>query len=528
MSDGLDTVYETDGALVLGAGIAGLFTALKLAPFPVTVIADSGPGQSGSSAHAQGGIAAAVAAGDTWQSHAADTVAAGAGLTEKKIAELVTREAAARIDDLVGYGAPLDRMADGSFSVSREAAHACARVVHIGGDRAGPEVMKALAAAATNTPSIRIAEGFHAIQLARSDGRITGIFARTGSGAATKLVLFRARYVIFATGGVGALFAVTTNPAEVRGEGLGMAARAGAMIGDPEFVQFHPTAIVGPNDPVTLATEALRGHGAVLTDEAGKRFMTAVHPRAELAPRDVVARAIHRQISAGHKVFLDARTAVGDAFAATFPTVYEGCRAQGIDPASQPIPVAPAAHYHMGGIITDTAGRSTLEGLWAVGECASTGLHGANRLASNSLLEGLVFGARVAADIKGRDVPVAPKSLPAAPDTYHGAPLPPVLRAGMSRMVGLERSRDSLTEALRLIYQVERASGFEATLSNVTATAKLIVAGALARKESRGSHFRSDYPQTDETATRTALTLSLAEKIADAALSGATPNTHMR
>ncbi|MGB8600576.1 MAG: L-aspartate oxidase, partial [Rhizomicrobium sp.] len=445
-----------------------------------------------------------------------------------RIAELVTREAGARIDDLFAMGAPFDKMADGTFSVSREAAHSCARVVHIGGDRAGPEVMKTLAAVAAGTPSVTLMQGFHAIELAVSDGRVIGLFARTGSGPATKLVLFRAPKVIFATGGVGALFAVTTNPPEVRGEGLGMAARAGALIGDPEFVQFHPTAIAGPNDPAPLATEALRGHGATLIDETGKRFMLGKYGRAELEPRDVVARAIHRHIAAGHKVFLDARQAIGDAFAEEFPTVFEACQAQGVDPAKEPIPVAPAAHYHMGGIITNEQGRSNLEGLWAVGECASTGLHGANRLASNSLLEGLVFGARVAADVRDKETVAVPASLPDAPERYQPAPLPQILRAGMSRLLGLERTGAGMTEALRLIYQVERASAFEASLLNVTAAAKLIAAGALTRKESRGSHFRSDYPQTEESATRTVLTLSLAEKIADAALAAGSENRHMR
>lgn len=521
MTSRIDNVFEVEGALILGAGVAGLFTALKLAPYPALVIAEGQPGITGSSAHAQGGIAAAVAAGDSPASHAADTVAAGAGLTDPAIAQLVTAEAPARIADLAAMGAPFDRLADGSFSVSREAAHACARVVHVGGDRAGPEVMKTLAATAALTPSVRILQGFHAIELAMEDGRVAGLFARTGQGSSSRLVLFRAAKVVFATGGVGSLFAVTTNPPEVRGEGLGMAARAGAVIGDPEFVQFHPTAIAGPNDPAPLATEALRGHGAVLIDETGRRFMQGVHPMAELAPRDVVARAIHRQIAAGHKVFLDARQAVGAAFAATFQTVYESCRAQGVDPAVEPIPVAPAAHYHMGGIVTDTAGRSSLEGLWAAGECASTGLHGANRLASNSLLEGLVFGARVAQDVREKAVPAVTRHLPAAPERFQIAPLPMRLREAMTRLVGLERNADTLREAMTRVVQIERAAGYAPSLLNVTATAKLIVAGAIARRESRGSHFRTDCPHTAATGVRTFLTLAEAEKIADAALAEA-------
>ena len=397
----IDNVIETDGALILGAGIAGLFTALKLAPLPCLVLAGSRPGASGSSAWAQGGIAAAVSESDDWRDHAADTMAAGAGLCDAKIVEMVAREAPDRIADLVAYGTPFDRDENGNLALGLEAAHSRPRIVHVGGDRAGAEISRTLAARALATPSIRMLEGFHAVELALEKGRVTGLFARCGSGSDARLVLFRARAVVFATGGLGALYAVTTNPLEARGEGLGMAARAGALIADPEFVQFHPTAIDIGRDPAPLATEALRGEGATLIDETGRRFMAAIHPDAELAPRDIVARAIHRQISGGHKVFLDCRQAVGAAFAEHFPTVYASCLSAGIDPALQPIPVAPAAHYHMGGIASDRNGRSSLEGLWVVGECAATGLHGANRLASNSLLEGLVFGARVAENVRG-------------------------------------------------------------------------------------------------------------------------------
>ena len=303
----IDNVIETDGALILGAGIAGLFTALKLAPFPALVLAGSRPGASGSSAWAQGGIAAAVGQGDDWRSHAADTMAAGAGLCDQEIVNLVAREAPERIADLVAMGTPFDRDANGALALGREAAHSHARIVHVAGDRAGAEISRTLAARALATPSIRILEGFHAVELAMEDGRAVGLFARHGTGADARLVLFKARAVIFATGGLGALYAVTTNPLEARGEGLGMAARAGALIADPELVQFHPTAINIGRDPAPLATEALRGEGAILINDKGERFMLAAHPDAELAPRDVVARAMHLQIAGGHCVFLDCR-----------------------------------------------------------------------------------------------------------------------------------------------------------------------------------------------------------------------------
>jgi len=272
----IDSIVETDGALVLGAGIAGLFTALKLAPMPSVVLAGTRPGLSGSSAWAQGGIAAAVGENDSWQSHAADTIAAGAGLCDRTIVELVAREAPDRIQDLIAFGAPFDRKSDGSLALGREAAHSLPRIVHVKGDGAGAAISATLAARAHESNAITLLEGFHAVELAMEGGRVTGIFARAGLGPDARLILFRARAVVLATGGLGALYAVTTNPLEARGEGLGMAARAGAMIADPEFVQFHPTAIAVGRDPAPLATEALRGEGAVLVNGRGERFR---HPQ---------------------------------------------------------------------------------------------------------------------------------------------------------------------------------------------------------------------------------------------------------
>jgi L-aspartate oxidase len=502
----IDNIVETDGALILGAGIAGLFTALKLAPMPSIVLAGTRPGLSGSSAWAQGGIAASVGEGDSWQSHAHDTMVAGAGLCDAKVVDLVAQEASSRIDDLLGLGAPFDRASDGSLALGREAAHSRARIVHVKGDGAGAAISATLAARANEATSITLLEGFHAVELAMENGRVTGLFARSGLGAHARLILFRARAVILATGGLGALYGVTTNPLEARGEGLGMAARAGALIADPEFVQFHPTAIAVGRDPAPLATEALRGEGAVLVNDQGERFMTRIHNDAELAPRDIVARAIHRQIVSGRKVFLDCSTAIGADFAHHFPTVFGACMAAGIDP------VAPAAHYHMGGIATDCHGRASLPGLWAVGECASTGLHGANRLASNSLLEGLVFGARVADDVRGHLAAGVMRGVPPAPERFASPAPPHVLRGAMSRDVALERNEDGLRHALSVIARLETTSA-EPALLNMTAAAKLVTAAALARTESRGGHWRSDYPQSAN-ATRTFMTLADAERIA--------------
>ena len=515
MAQQIDNIVETDGALILGAGIAGLFTALKLAPMPSIVLAGTRPGLSGSSAWAQGGIAAAVGKDDSWQSHARDTIVAGAGLCDPAMVDLVAWEAPARIDDLVRYGVPFDRNPDGSLAVGREAAHSLPRIVHVKGDGAGAAISATLAARAAQTNCITLLEGFHAIELAMEGGRVTGIFARSGIGSDARLILFRARAVILATGGLGALYAVTTNPLEARGEGLGMAARAGAQIADPEFVQFHPTAIDIGRDPAPLATEALRGEGAVLVNGRGERFMIAVHKDAELAPRDIVARAIHRQIAAGEKTFLDCRTAIGADFAHHFPTVYAACMSGGIDPATQLIPVAPAAHYHMGGIASDVHGRSSLPGLWVVGECASTGLHGANRLASNSLLEGLIFGARVADDVRGRLAAGAMRGIPPAPPRFASPAPPHVLRDAMSRHVALERDAEGLRAALGVITRLQTASS-EPALLNMAAAAKLVAAGALARRESRGGHWRTDFPKAEETGTRTFMTLADADRIAAA------------
>jgi L-aspartate oxidase len=512
MSRAVDNIVECKGALILGAGVAGLFTALKLAPFPSLVLAGTRPGASGSSAWAQGGIAAAVGADDSWQSHAEDTLAAGAGLCDPEIAAMVAREAAARIDDLVGFGAPFDRSTDGALALGREAAHSARRIVHIKGDRAGAEISRTLAERALASPFITLLEGFHAIELALEDGRVCGLFARHGAGAHARLILFRAPAVVFATGGLGALYAVTTNPLEARGEGLGMAARAGAMIADPEFVQFHPTAIAVGRDPAPLATEALRGEGAILVDETGRRFMTEVHREAELAPRDVVARAIHREIAAGHKTYLDCTTAIGDAFASRFPTVYAACKSAGIDPATQQIPVAPAAHYHMGGIASDRHGRSSLPGFWVVGECASTGLHGANRLASNSLLEAFVFGARAARDIEANVKTRRGHGTPPAPKRFASPAPPHVLRDAMTRFVGVERDEADLNRALKIIDQVERAGGAEPALLNMTAAARLVTVAALERRESRGGHYRTDFPRTSDVGQRTSMTLADSEQ----------------
>ncbi|CAN7615622.1 L-aspartate oxidase [Devosia sp. LjRoot16] len=502
-----DNVLNADGALIVGAGLAGLFCALKLAPRPVTVISPVPLGNGASSAWAQGGVAAAVGPGDTSHAHAVDTEIAGAGIVDEDEAESVTAEAAARIEDLARWGTPFDRDELGHYVLSKEAAHSRNRVVRVEGDRAGYAIMQAIIAEVRKTPSIRIVEGLTVVDLARADGRIIGVYARKLGDRYAEPVLIRARATVLAAGGLGGLYAVTTNPSGVRGHAMGMAARAGALIADPEFVQFHPTAIATGADPAPLATEALRGEGAILVNDLGERFMPAIHPDAELAPRDIVARANYRQIKAGRKVFLDTREAIGARILTAFPTVAKYCTDFGIDPVTQLIPVTPAAHYHMGGVKVEANGRSSLPGLWAAGECSSTGLHGANRLASNSLLEAVVYGARIAADISGLE----PLRSPLAP--FPGIGWDPVegeaveerlrnhisvkeLRRTMTDLVGVERNATDLRTALRRIAEIEAtAQGVTRSFLNMTTSATLVAAGALQREESRGGHFRTDFPE---------------------------------
>ena len=518
-----DAKSRPGDVVIIGAGLAGLFTALKLAPLPVTVIAAAPLGEGASSVWAQGGIAAAVGEGDSPAKHAVDTIAAGDGIVDETIAGLVASEAPDRIRDLLEYGVPFDRDLAGHYVLSKEAAHTEKRVVRVSGDRAGAAIMQALIATVRNTPSIRLLEGYEADDLIHENGHVEGVRlirpAALGNGT---YQFVPACAVVLATGGVGGLFAVTTNPSYAKGEAIAMAARAGAVIADAEFVQFHPTAIDVGIDPAPLATEALRGEGATLVNSAGERFMFKSDPRGELASRDIVARGVFAEIAAGRGAYLDCRTAIGPRFNTSYPTVAAHCRSAGIDGAKELIPVAPAEHYHMGGIATDERGRTSVAGLWAVGEAACTGLHGANRLASNSLLEAVVFGARVAADImqllpSGRTGPfVVPKRIAGV-----RAPGPELrtlaiarLRAVMTKHAGVVRTAKGLRTALDELGTFEEDAKNDSVLANMVLTARLITAAALQRKESRGGHFRSDYPKrSDALAKRTFMTLASLEEL---------------
>jgi L-aspartate oxidase len=488
-----------DGVLIIGAGLAGLSAALAAAPRKVLVLSAAPLLQGCSSAWAQGGMAAAMGEDDDPAQHAADTISAGAGLVDRPMAELLTREGPAAVRRLAGLGAPFDRDAQGHFVQSLEAAHGRARVARVKGDQAGREIMRSIAAAAMAQAHVEIRPNARVrALLTDAQGRVRGALVEQ-AGALTEIV---APATILATGGLGGLYALTTNPRAVVGEGLALAALAGARIADPEFVQFHPTAMALDADPAPLASEALRGEGAVLVDASGASIMAGRHPLGDLAPRDVVARAIHQRIAQGGGAFLDARAAIGERFPDEFPAVFAACMVGGIDPRRQPIPVAPAAHYHMGGVMTDADGRTSLDGLFAAGECASTGVHGANRLASNSLLEAAVFGARAgeaARDaIDPETAPLTPKTAPDLPEAALEA-----LRTAMSRDAGVVRDAVGLTRLLGLIDRLQAEYGEALSL----VAARLVVAPALARAESRGGHYRADYPQTAPVAERTILTL---------------------
>lgn len=474
-----------DTPVIVGDGLAGLMTALLLAPRPVVLLARTALGEDAASRLAQGGIAAALGEDDRPSLHAADTCAAGDGLVDPMVAARIATAGPMAIDRLAKLGVAFDRDAAGNLALGLEAAHGRRRIVHAAGDSTGASIMRTLVQAVRGTPSINIVEGLQARRLLVDDRGVSGVLAAGPSGAC----LLPTRIVVLATGGLGGLFRHTSNPLGAIGHGVALAARAGASIADMEFVQFHPTALDVGRDPMPLISEAVRGEGAVLIDETGRRFLES-KGRAEFEPRDVVARAVASHLAQGHRVFLDARDALGAGFARRFPGIAAHCREADVDPVLQPIPVRPAAHYQMGGVAVDDEGRSTLDGLWACGEVASTGLHGANRLASNSLLEAVVMAKLVARGIAAtataRPALSRPAVLPPAPDASD-------VRDLVSEALGLVRERAGLERAVDHL----QALAFDGTAAADPALVGLLIASAaLARTESRGGHWRRDFPQT--------------------------------
>ncbi|MBW8171615.1 L-aspartate oxidase [Ornithinimicrobium sp. Arc0846-15] len=477
--------------VIVGAGLAGLTTALSLAPNPCLVLTSGEfPGVCASD-WAQGGIAAAVGPGDSIAEHVNDTLAAGAGLCDAEAVHRIVRQGAQAVDFLETHGVRFDVDDSGHCDLALEGAHSRPRVLHIGGDTSGHFIMQAIVESVRQTPSITVAEHHIALELISHNDQITGLTVQHGETVRT----IAASAVVLATGGAGSLWQFSTNPAGAFGSGIALGLEHGALTHDLEMVQFHPTALFAGPGPMPLISEAVRGQGAVLVNDDGEVFVDS------LAARDVVARAVHDQTAAGHQVFLDARAVRAD-LADHFPAMMKACLQEGLDPRQNLIPVRPAAHYHCGGLMVDARGRTSVPGLWAVGEVASTGLHGANRLASNSLLEAVVTGREAAVDLLANAGSAdyfagQPRSV-VAPSPEHVASLIQrhaeswralaTIAPLMTNAAGLVRDAPGLQGAIDFIERRYPSNPPSA------AVAIAVLKSALARLESRGGHYRSDYP----------------------------------
>ncbi|WP_371518282.1 L-aspartate oxidase [Kitasatospora sp. NBC_01300] len=517
----------TTDVVVVGSGVAGLTVALNARKAGLrTLVVTKAMLDDGSTRWAQGGIAAALGEGDTPEQHLDDTLVAGAGICDEEAVRTLVTEGPDAVRRLIAVGAAFDRSADGEILLTREGGHHRRRIAHAGGDATGAEISRALVEAVRSDPGVELIE--HALVLdllTDADGHAAGLTLHVmGEGQRDGVGAVRARAVVLATGGMGQVFSATTNPAVSTGDGVALALRAGAAVTDLEFVQFHPTVLwLGPEaeGQQPLVSEAVRGEGAHLVDAHGTRFMLGQHELAELAPRDIVAKAITRrmqELGAEH-MYLDGRHFGAEMWQQRFPTIFASCRAQGIDPVTEPIPVAPAAHYASGGIRTDRHGRTSVPGLYACGEVACTGVHGANRLASNSLLEGLVFAERIAADLADRHhrgtLPERTVDVAAA-RAAQPVPLPaPESRAEiqrlMSRGAGVLRSAASMADAaagLALLAEQAHAHVAEEKpadprvetweAANLLLVATALVAAAAQREETRGCHWREDFPERDD------------------------------
>ena len=493
--------------IVVGSGIAGLTAALHVRRAGARVlVVTKDLLDAGSTRWAQGGIAAAVGPGDSPEEHMRDTLVAGAGLCDPEAVRALVTEGPGLVRELVDIGTAFDRDAQGDLVLTREGGHLRRRIAHAGGDATGVEIERALLAAVSADPGIEAIE--HALVLDLLCGpagqaagvtlHVLGEGTRDGVGAAT------ASAVVLASGGMGQIYSSTTNPQVATGDGVALAMRAGAEVTDLEFIQFHPTALWlgrASTGQQPLVSEAVRGEGATIVDGNGVRVMAGLHPLEDLAPRDVVAKAMARRMveDGVDHLYLDARC-LGDRFPRRFPTITASCRAAGIDPSRELIPVAPAAHYASGGVRTDLHGRTSLPGLYACGEVACTGVHGANRLASNSLLEGLVFAARLAADLAGRLPPRAPAASPREPAGLLAAAVRAELAAAMSAGAGVLRSAESLADTAEELARLGRRASADPgpetwTTTNLHTVASALVDAAARREETRGSHWRDDFAE---------------------------------
>lgn len=505
--------------IVIGSGVAGLTTALRVrAQGRSVLLVTKATVDEGSTRWAQGGIAAALADDDSPEEHLRDTLEAGGGLCNEEAVRILVTEGPDAVRELMSWGARFDTDPTGSISLTREGGHHRNRIAHAGGDATGAEVSRALVAAVSADPGIEVVENALVLDLIKDDqGAAAGVTLHViGPGSRDGVGAALAPTVVLATGGFGQVFGQTTNPYVSTGDGVALALRAGAAVADVEFVQFHPTVLwLGPlaQGQQPLVSEAVRGEGAVLVDDDGQRFMLGEHPLADLAPRDVVAKAIRRRMretGAAH-VWLDGRELGADMWVRRFPTILASCRLRGIDPVTDLIPVAPAQHYASGGVLTDLDGRSTISGLYACGEVACSGVHGANRLASNSLLEGLVFARRIAAAIEDDQSKRAPVTSPQAPriDDSRGFVLANAIRRPLQQKMdadaGVLRSAGSLADACSWIDKVLVSGEFsgkpctedwEAT--NLVTVARVLVEHARLREETRGSHWREDFPDTED------------------------------
>ncbi len=485
--------------LVVGSGVAGLHTAWRASQHGDVLLLTKRSLFDSATAYAQGGIAAALGAGDSPTLHRQDTLAAGAALCDAAAVEVLVEEGPTRVRELQTAGARFDLDPYGHLQLGREAAHSQNRIVHAHGDQTGAEVARTLISRVRRSARVTVLERTRVLDLIVYRGQCVGVRASV-KGKAVEII---AEATVLATGGCGQVYRYTTNPVVATGDGFAIAHRADVKLADMEFVQFHPTALDTPENPLALISEAVRGEGAILVNERGERFMRRLHPLAELAPRDVVARAIFRE-QKKNRVYLDARR-LGARFTKRFPGIFALCGARGIDPRRDLIPVTPAAHYMMGGIVADLNGRSSMPRLYVVGEVARTGVHGANRLASNSLLEGLVFAERVARDLAGvrplRNAPAAKLwTVPPLPDRGAAQVAADRVREVMWSYAGIARTAKGLRTAVVELSDIEQRLPQGATEEvNLVQTARLIVEAALRRKESRGGHYRSDFPRAKRT-----------------------------